>query len=210
MTRPPVPVICAHRPTVGGLVKPWVNVELADGGVDFRSRHTTRLVVCFRRGLCQVCGRPLNDDTHGCLFLGGPDQLRTLVFDEAPLHRQCAVYTSHACPMVAGRMDHVPSGPLLSEGARGKACSKPGCDCGGWVQQDGDRPTPTEPHRWYAVTVSGYTVAFDPRGELIGGLVSPDQVEGVRVVSEPGAGRCWERLPLRVALADYEPPDVMG
>lgn len=208
MTRPAIPVICDHRPLVGGLVKPWVNVELADGGVDFRSRHTTRLIACFQRGLCQVCGFPLNDGGHGCLFLGGPAQLRTLTFDEAPLHRQCAVYTSHACPMVAGRMNHVPSGPLVSEGKRGQVCSVPGCDCGGWVKNDTGGKPPTVPHEWFAVTASGYTTAVDPQGELIGGLVRPDQVIGVRRVSTPGSGRCWERVPLESVLAAYEPPEV--
>ena len=34
--RPPIPVRLAHRPTVGGLVQPWVNVVLAQAEKAFQ------------------------------------------------------------------------------------------------------------------------------------------------------------------------------
>lgn len=67
--RPSIPATCHSRPTSGGVVVPWANVQLADGGVDFRSQHESRVQRCWREGLCQLCGTSL-----GAVFVlfGGP------------------------------------------------------------------------------------------------------------------------------------------
>ena len=97
---PAIPGSCAHRPTVGGVVAPFVNIRLADGGVDFRSPDTKRYTMCWTNNLCQTCGDPLG---LTAVLFGGPRQLASLRFDEPPLCPPCAVYASQACPMVAGR-----------------------------------------------------------------------------------------------------------
>lgn len=202
---PPIPAACAHRPTIGGLVRPWVNVELADGGLDFRSQHRARAELAITKQLCQVCGRPLHRPN---ILLGGPDQLRTLTFSEPPLHAECAVYTSYACPMVAGRMDHVRTTAPLAQGPRGAVCATPGCDCGGWVSTEpADVSTETpQPRPWYALYTSGYTSVRDQHGKLLA-ITSPAAVLRVRLVSRPGEGRVW--VSVADALKDYEAPTFL-
>lgn len=195
---PPIPATCEHRPTIGGLVIPWVNVQLADGGVDFRSRHEIRAQQCWLNGICQVCATPIG---NLIVLIGGPEQIVTLQFDEPPLHPECAAYVSNACPMIAGRLERFASGPPLAARQRGGQCPEPGCDCGGWV------PTPdvsgggregTPAHDWYAFYVSGYALGVTTdRPDLVhSGAVRPDQVLAVRHVSTPGVGRHWKRTTL--------------
>lgn len=181
---PPIPVTLMHRPTVGGLVKPYVNVELADGGVDFRSTHHKRWERCWREGICQVCALGL---TEPIVLLGGPLQLETY-FSEPPLHPWCAGYASKACPMVAGRMSHYPERPKVSDGKRGKKCPLPGCDCQGWLPHpgQGNADHGGEPaHEWFAVWADAVTLAVNPHGRLLGGI--PSGVRRTRQVSTPVA-----------------------
>lgn len=196
-TRPPIPATCEHRPTTGGLVNPWGNVELGDGGCDFRSQHESRIQRCWWESLCQLCGRSL---TRPMVLFGGPRQVRALEFDEPPLHLECAVYASQACPMVAGRLDRYADRDVVANGHRGDTCPDPECNCGGWVPTPGVTPAPggDPAHDWYAVYVSGYQlgVAVDRPGRVAGGVLMRDQVLAVRHVSKPGVGRTWKRTTL--------------
>lgn len=195
--RPPIPATCEARPTIAGVVSPWANVQLADGGVDFRSQHESRVQRCWRECLCQLCGTTI---TRPIVFFGGPRQLAALQFDEPPLHPECAVYASQACPMVAGRMDRYATRDVVSNGHRGSTCVDPSCDCGGWV------PTPgltfgsggDPAHDWYAVYVSNFTIGVtDERPDRIhAAVVTPAQVLAVRHVSAPAMGRTWTRVTL--------------
>jgi hypothetical protein len=205
---PPIPARCAHRPlTPDGLVIPFGNVRLADGGCDFRSGHNSRLLACWRDGLCQVCGQPLD---HPIVLLAGPRQLAQLLFDEPPVHPECARYVSMACPMVAGERTHYREGPPLTDRSRGARCYEPGCDCGGWVPTPGfeDRGHGGPAHPWFAVYVSGYALAARSTDKQItGGICVPEQVLRVRQVSEVGrALRPWRDVP---DWADrYRPPEL--
>lgn len=201
--QPPIPARCSNRPTIGGRVIPWINVRLADGGCDFRAQHTACLTTALQGRRCQVCSEPLTDPI---VLLGGPHQLQQLLFDEPPLHPECAVYTSRACPVVNGTATTLPAGRKLSESARGQACPVAGCDCGGWVPNADGRQKPTEPHPWFAVYADGFGIAVSPEGQLLGALLQPGQVRRVRLVSRPGEGRCWTTVV--DALAGYEPPTV--
>lgn len=213
--RPPIPVSCAHRPTVGGLVAPFVNLRLADGGVDFRSPHTAAYEKCWREGLCQTCGHRLG--SLAVLF-GGPNQLRKRHFDEPPLCTPCAVYASRACPMVAGRQERYASHPRVSAGKRGEKCPIPGCGCGGVIPADPSRPDHggDPAHAWYALYVrpgtwqltgsnvrtpcsDGGCDQLHDRLLLNGAFL---QVPPLKVVlaSAPGEGRTWRTLsPAEVA-----------
>lgn len=165
--RPPIPVRLAHLPTVGGLVT-------------FRSTHRATWEKCWQERRCQVCALPL---ATPLVLLCGPNQLEKRLFDEPPLHPECAFYAQQACPMVAGRMPTYADRENVSAGRRGKTCPGPGCDCGGWVPDDGT-PHKGEPaHPWYAVWVSGYQLAIRPDGSLIGGACEEHQVLRVRTVS---------------------------
>lgn len=195
--RPSIPVRLAERPTVAGLVQPWVNVQLADGGVDFRQTYGTHRSRAWLEQRCQVDGEPI---TGLMVFLGGPNQIAGGgYFDEPPLHPECAAYVTKACPMVAGRMTHYRANASITESARGAVCPDPGCDCGGWVatdhtlRDDGsiavalvDRAEPRgDPaHVWYAVYARSYALAKTPEGVLLGGV--PLDVLRIRKVSHPG------------------------
>lgn len=194
--RPPIPATCEHRPTIAGVVIPWVNVQLADGGVDFRAQHDSRAQRSYTQGICQVCATRIERPPF--VFIGGPEQLAKLQFGEPPLHPECAVYVSRACPMVAGRLERFASRDSISAGRRGQTCPDPGCDCGGWI------PTPGSPqntdgapaHDWYAVYASGYSLGITPdRPDRVhSAVVEQRQVLAVRHISTPGVGRTWKRV----------------
>lgn len=209
---PPIPASCAHRPTVGGLVAPVINVRLADGGVDFRTPHQGTYERCWRQGLCQTCGNPLGDLA---VFFGGPRQLAKLHFDEPPLCPACAVYASQACPMVAGRMTHYADRQRLTEGRRGHVCPDEHCDCGGFVEADPNAYDASgEPaHDWYAVYVRAggwqltgneVEVPCSDRGclhkrLLINGGQVTAEPRKVVLVSTPAEGRVWRRVEVSAA-----------
>jgi hypothetical protein len=172
-----------------------VNVQLADGGVDFRVAHHRKWGEAWTQWRCQTCGERLLRPT---VLFGGPEQVARLLFDEPPLHPECALYASRACPMVAGRQERYRGSEPVSAGARGARCYVEGCDCGGWVPHPGPSSgaTPNDPaHPWYAVYVSTYRLAYDEDGFLRGGACDREHVLRVRLVSAPGRGRVWEGVP---------------
>ncbi len=204
----PVPARCATRPlTPDGLVVPWGNVQLADGGCDFRSHHHRKWLSCWREGRCQVCGQP---PTELMVMLCGPRQLEQLLFDEPPVHPECAVYVTQACPMVAGERERYRAGDNLAARSRGAVCPDPGCDCGGWVRHPGTGGGPggDPAHEWYAVTVRDYTLAMNPDRQVIGGVCSPDQVARVRLVSRPGERYAPPGLPVPDWRDRYQAPET--
>ena len=207
MNAPPIPATCTHLSiTSDGLIKPWANVALSDGGCDFRSHHNTRWLACWQRHLCQVCGQPARLVE---VLLCGPRQLKALLFDEPPLHPECARYVTQACPMVAGQRDHYRTGPVLAHRSRGGTCTDPGCDCGGWVPTPGLTVGPGGglAHEWYAIYVRGYSLAARPDGTITGGICTPDQVIRVRLVSEPGRAY-WPWLPVNDWAERYRSPET--
>lgn len=179
--RPPIPVTLAHRPTIGGLVAPWVNVPLADGGVDFRTTHHTKWMQAWTQGICQTCGEPLK--LRPVVFLGGPTQLDSY-FTEPPLHSWCATYAEQACPMVAGRLATYAERPEITHGKRGKKCPDPGCDCGGWTPHPGGQTHyGAAAHEWWAVWAYDWTLAVSTEGQLLGGVPTGEAKR--RLVSTP-------------------------
>lgn len=182
--RPPIPMRLVNRPTTGGLVSPWVNIVLADGGVDFRQTKGTNWRDAWTKGLCQVDGQPVGSPL---VFLGGPNQVAPGgFFDEPPLHPECAAYAMKACPMISGRMSHYRAAPSVTEGHRGEVCPTPGCECGGFLASDQvldgkggvtirpadeRRSSAGEPaHAWYAVYARTCRIALNPEGRLLGGV----------------------------------------
>lgn len=220
---PPIPATCANRPTVGGLVVPYVNSRLADGGVDFRTPNQTRYDLCLKHHLCQTCGNKLG---RPAVLFGGPNQLARRRFDEPPLCAPCAAYASRACPMVAGRQPRYATGTKLVDGPRGQACPD-GCGCGGHTATDPNtadsRGAPAHP--WYALYVAPgdwVTTAHEVQRPCTdlgclhtvtvvnGGLLTGNPSK-VMLVSAPGEGRVWRRLApdevtaLIPPLADVDP-----
>jgi len=206
--RPPIPVTCAARPTVGGLVIPAVNVRLADGGVDFRARHQAKYAKCWTDNLCQVCGHGI---AERAVVFASPSQLAGRRADEPPLCVPCALYSAKACPMIAGRQERFADRGRVSEGARGKACAEPGCGCGGWTHtgpSEGEPLAGRPAHAWYAVyarpgawqATAGIVRSqcsdrgcWHERPVINGGLLAGEPLKVV-LVSSPGEGRVWRTL----------------
>jgi hypothetical protein len=207
-TRPPIPASLADRPVRGGLAQPWANVQLADGGVDFRTAHHARYAECWTKCLCQSCGNPAGDPA---VLVCGPRQILSGKFDEPPVCPPCALYVSKACPMVNGTTVVYPSRPKISEGHRGGKCSEPGCDCGGWVTTDPEHSAdqggqPALP--WYACwihpadfTVTAHKIVSrcsdlgcEHERLIINGCLLNAAPLKIYLVSEPGTGRIWRRL----------------
>lgn len=201
----PIPASCSARPTIGGVVAPVINVPLADGGWDFRSRHQATLDRCWHERRCQVCFDPVG---LVAVLFGGPNQLASGRFGEPPLCSPCAVYASRACPMVAGKLTHYADRVALSEGTRGSTCPDPACGCGGWRKGDGVDHLGDPAHDWYAVyvrptgyqaTVTKETIPCTDLGCLHERVVTNgaqlcEPPIRVVLVSSPGAGRIWRRL----------------
>lgn len=206
---PPIPASCEHRPTVGGLVAPFVNIRLADGGVDFRTPHQASFERCWTEGLCQTCGTATG---HPAVLFGGPRQLRALRFDEPPLCTACALYASRACPMVAGRMPFYADRDRISETKRGHVCPDASCPCGGFIPSNPDAYDASgEPaHSWYAVyvrpgawqlTVNDIYVRCSDgvcnelhRRRLVNGCQLTAPPLKVVLASTQADGRVWRRL----------------
>jgi hypothetical protein len=198
-----------NRPVVGGLAQPYVNVALADGGVDFRTAHTARFARCWKDCRCQSCGDKIYPRA---VLMGGPIQITTGRFTEPPLCPPCALYASRACPMVAGRMPAYADRKRVSHGRRGERCAEPGCDCGGWVVTDPEHSADiggTPSHAYYAafirpdayvITAHEIVTKCSDKGceherLVVNGAQLKRPPLKVVLVSEPGTGRVWRTLP---------------
>jgi hypothetical protein len=187
---------------------PFINAELAGGGVDFRSPHQARYADAWKKHLCQSCGNPAGDPA---ILVCGPRQILTGRYDEPPVCAPCAQYVSRACPMVSGRTVVYPSRPRLTEGHRGGKCFDPGCECGGWRVSDPEHSAdqggqPVLP--WYAcwvhpgdlqVTAHWASVPCSDKGcehdrLIINGAMLLTAPLKIFLVSEPGTGRIWRKL----------------
>lgn len=205
MTAPPIPARLAHRPTVGGLVVPWITVQHADGGAALGAVHASRQDLCVRKRLCQIDGQPLG--SRIVLFARQSDLDRRFVA-EPGLHPECADYSARACPMLAGRMDHYRTAP---RNLAGKPCAVPGCDCAGWVAHDDPDDSARVGHsaeRFFAVWIHAdqYRVAVDSSsGGLAGVAIPPDPLRVRLVLHEPErAMKALLAAPLDVAAAEDE------
>lgn len=210
MTDVPIPASCADRPVVGGLVAPWVNLRLADGGVDYRSPHHTTYAKSWTERRCQVCAAQLGKPA---ILFGGPNQVAAGSFDEPPMCVPCALYASRACPMVSGRQARYADRDRVAQGHRGKTCPDPDCGCGGWTETDPNHVDSSgEPaHPWYAVYIhpAGYDVTahtvrircsdkgcLHDRIIVNGGQLNAPPLKVVHIATY-GAGRVWKTLPMQ-------------
>lgn len=149
MSAPPIPQRLARRPTLGGLVVPYVALTIGDR-IHFGQTRGMKAARCIIDGLCQVDGKPLGAAPF--LFLGTQSAIDEGFSSEAPLHPECAAYSAKACPMLNGAMRHYAK---HDRSHTGEPCGDPGCDCGGWVSDPADKAgAPSEP--WFQIWVSGY------------------------------------------------------
>ncbi|MCK2240028.1 MULTISPECIES: hypothetical protein [unclassified Crossiella] len=140
---PAIPAWLAHRPTVGGVVVPWITPRTADGRYLLGMLEQTLAEEAIRRRLCGVCGLPLTGQP--LVLLMRMSDLPSRCTNEPALHPQCAAYTAAACPMVSGRLTHYRSLPPKLDAHRTLDPQS--------VHRQG---APAEP--WFAVWVKEYRV----------------------------------------------------
>ena len=147
----PIPVRLARRPTVGGLVVPFITPRTDDGRYLFGGVDPLRQRRCLTGRLCSVCGRPLSEQPGDRLILlMRLSDLPQRTTSEPALDPVCAAYTQAACPMVAGQLTHYRATPMrLGPGMA------PAAD------QAARLGAPAE--SWFAVWLTHYEVVVDPR-----------------------------------------------
>lgn len=163
---PSIPMALQHLPTVGGLVVPWVSARHADGRIMFGSVDRDRLTAAFDRRLCGVCGEPHQPNRLVLLMrLSDLPRRRT---SEPPLHPWCASYSTAACPMLGGRMDHYRS-------------SSPPLDDNMSPGHDGHARQGAAAEAWFSVWLAGYRLVTDHGNPAA--AYGPEQVLRIRAIT---------------------------
>lgn len=144
-SQPPLPAWLSHLPVSGGLAVPWITPRTADGRHLFGTVDRDLMNSALTHCRCGVCGKPL--DSRTVLLLRLSDLPRRCT-SEPGLHPQCAAYTTQACPMVAGQMDHYRASPRPLDPGQIPA-----------PDAAARQGAPAEP--WFAAWVAGYDVIMD-------------------------------------------------
>ncbi|EFG05869.1 Hypothetical protein SCLAV_0792, partial [Streptomyces clavuligerus] len=125
MSAPAIPAACAHRPTHGGLVVPYVSFE-HNGLPVFGGLAPRKRTRAFENALCQICERPLD---RWFYVLVRPLDVDAGYAPEPGLHPPCLVYSERACPMLNGNRTSYRAGPIISRHPAGRPCDDPACSC---------------------------------------------------------------------------------
>lgn len=178
-----VPARLADRPTVGGLVIPWITVTLADGSPDWRACIRHRVNQCISDRRCQLDGQRIPGIA---VFFAADDQMpaapgQPIVTDVPPVHPECWSYAAQACPMLAGRASTYAERPRRAATSRQNVCTEPGCDCGGWISVDprGEAMAGREVGTWYAVWATDWAMTPDRSGGLFAVVAAPRRIRPV-------------------------------
>lgn len=81
---PPIPIRLDDRPTIGGLVVPWVTGRSPDDQHRFGAIDATRHRTAIHDRRCQICGGQLDRDR--IVFAMREADLRRMVSPEAGMH----------------------------------------------------------------------------------------------------------------------------
>ncbi|MDX3020103.1 cell envelope biogenesis protein OmpA [Streptomyces acidiscabies] len=151
----PVPTRCAGRPTLGGLLVPWITLY-AGGRYLFGALDKNRRDQALAEGRCQVCGQGF--DERICLAVR-PADVSVGYTGEPGMHPECLAYSVRACPMLSGEATHYRTTPASS--------GLPG------VTEEATGPRaghPAEAFDAWWITPGSYRVKTDPEqsGELLG------------------------------------------
>jgi hypothetical protein len=171
---PPIPVRLADRPTIGGLVVPWVTGRSPDGRYRFGAIDATRHRDAIQNRRCQTCGGRLDRDR--IVFAMRDADLRRMVSPEAGMHPDCGRYSATACPMLAGRMTHHRRHPGIAHVAGAEYLGDP---------DDARSGAPAQP--WHLVWVDGYRPITDSRSDTPAALLLPDNLLRIRPIATPPA-----------------------
>jgi hypothetical protein len=94
-----IPSFLEHLPRHGEYPVPFV-VLWIEGKPDFRTIDTEKAVRCYKERLCAICGRRLGEFSY---FIGGDGCKRSHAFRDPAMHRECAEFSTLACPFLSGK-----------------------------------------------------------------------------------------------------------
>ncbi|MFF5265452.1 hypothetical protein ACFY4C_41785 [Actinomadura viridis] len=122
-----IPLRCAQRPQVSGMVVPWTILKHPHAGFLFGQPLKQRVLACIQDHRCQICGEPLADRV---VIMCRQWDLEVGYAPEPGMHPECANYSAKACPMLNGRMSHYRTHSIdLSA----RICADPHCVCRRWA-----------------------------------------------------------------------------
>ncbi|MCG5466717.1 hypothetical protein MED01_005759 [Micromonospora sp. MED01] len=162
-----IPVPLRHRPTVGGLVVPWITVQMPDGRYRFGAIDADRLRTAFIDHLCQICGEQMS---RLFVFAMRTVDFERLISTEPAMHPECARYSVTACPMIAGHMTHY----------RAQASDAP--ESAG--DPHGARPG-HRAHEWRLLWTTGYRTTLDPRTRTPAAEIPIELLQRVQRIRPP-------------------------
>lgn len=93
-----IPEFLKHLKTYAGFPVPFAQ-KWFDGIPDFRVIDPEKIDECIKGKLCAVCGVRLGEYSF---FIGGGMCMANHLFSDPAMHKQCAEFTSRACPFVSG------------------------------------------------------------------------------------------------------------
>ena len=167
----PIPVALRHRPTVGGLVVPWITMQMPDGRYRFGAIDAERLLAALTDRICQICGNAMS---RPFVFAMRDVDLSRLIAPEPAMHPECARYSVTACPMLAGTMTrygaHAPNSPASTGDPAG---ARPGHAA----------------HAWRLLWTSGYRRIWDPRTRTPAAQILIEQLHRVQQIKPPTTDR---------------------
>jgi hypothetical protein len=88
--------VCAAR----GLPVPFSSGTDADGRGQYGVNDHLPTLLCAAKGLCGICGEPLEDDAVFLVRDSRPMDLFALVFADPPNHEACAEQAMRMCPHI--------------------------------------------------------------------------------------------------------------
>lgn len=92
-----------RRPQWRGFPVPFFATARTDGSWDFKIVSEKNRVRCAIERLCWVCGEPLEE---AIVFLGGPAATKARLYNDGPMHADCADDSLALCPFMIGTMDY--------------------------------------------------------------------------------------------------------
>ncbi len=100
----PMPPLVAARPkNKHGFPSLYTSAILPGGEYDLRLNDPEKVLECFHKRLCSVCGNRIQDV---CIFIGGPLSVANRCFSDPPCHYSCAKYAMQVCPYLHSTRDH--------------------------------------------------------------------------------------------------------
>ena len=88
-----------------GFPIPYFATRRKDRTPDFKIVDQDRRKVCAVERRCWICGEPLG---YWVVFIGGPVSIEHGLFNDGPMHEECAADAMAICPFLVGTMDYAP------------------------------------------------------------------------------------------------------